>query len=119
MSWRPNSVLGFLKTKTSFHGAEIIADKKVYRHFLLYNIRLVETDRERNTVELMRIRAAGSAGPLQRALIEVAVAETVAKGDIAESQVSALASLMVDHRHRMRAPETALILIVVGEGERL
>ncbi len=55
MPYRPNSLFGFLKTKTSFHGVEPIADENVCRDVILYDIRLVNNDRERDTAELLRM----------------------------------------------------------------
>jgi hypothetical protein len=55
MPYRPNSLFGFLKTKTSFHGVEPIADADVRRDIILYDIRLINNDRERDSAELMRM----------------------------------------------------------------
>jgi hypothetical protein len=42
MAYRPNTLFGFFKTNRAFHGVEPIAEEKVERDLLLYNIYLAK-----------------------------------------------------------------------------
>jgi len=46
MEYKPNSMFAFFKTDHSFHGVDSINDENVMRDLLLYDIRVVEPERE-------------------------------------------------------------------------